>query len=287
MPTPPKDYYRILQVDPAAEPEVIAAAYRRLSLKYHPDISSAAGATLRMQEINEAYEVLKEPAKRARYDRERNARSSGSTQADDERWREEAGAEWRRGATGSSENTRTEERRRAEYERQQREKAGKASGRAGETAEPGVHGFRAIPRGARVVKAFSREPVYCDGNYFQEHTVPGSYWIDVGFEWVARDVTTLMTTWPFIAVSVTVDGQLIESTQRQSKGPEEAVLPRANETRFGYMMTDALYVPPLALGDHTIVWTINFPRDIDDGWITYFRGTEIVITSLLHVVKTG
>jgi len=72
MTTSGKDYYRILQVDPAAEPEVIEAAYRRLALKYHPDVNRSPDAKQRMQEINEAYEMLRVPLKRASYDRERD-----------------------------------------------------------------------------------------------------------------------------------------------------------------------------------------------------------------------
>jgi len=70
-----KDYYKILQVDPSAEAEVIAAAYKRLALKYHPDTNKDRNATLRMQEINEAYEVLHDPIKRAEYDRHREGES--------------------------------------------------------------------------------------------------------------------------------------------------------------------------------------------------------------------
>lgn len=70
---PSRDYYRILQVDPAAEQEVIEAAYRRLARKYHPDSNQSLDATRRMQEINEAYEVLRDPARRAEYDAERAA----------------------------------------------------------------------------------------------------------------------------------------------------------------------------------------------------------------------
>lgn len=66
-----KDYYAILQVDPRAEPEVVEAAYRRLSRKYHPDISGEADAGHRMRELNEAYEVLSDPARRRAYDRRR------------------------------------------------------------------------------------------------------------------------------------------------------------------------------------------------------------------------
>ncbi len=71
-----KDFYKILQVDPAAETEVIAAAYKRLAQKYHPDINPSPDATRRMQEINAAYEVLSHPDRRSLYDRERLARST-------------------------------------------------------------------------------------------------------------------------------------------------------------------------------------------------------------------
>lgn len=67
----PNDYYRVLQVDPAAEPEVIKAAYHRLAEKYHPDKAFSPDAVDRMQEINEAYETLGDITKRAKYDRKR------------------------------------------------------------------------------------------------------------------------------------------------------------------------------------------------------------------------
>ena len=66
-----KDYYAMLQVDPRAEPEVIEAAYRRLSRKYHPDVREEADAGQRMRELNEAFEVLSDPARRRAYDRHR------------------------------------------------------------------------------------------------------------------------------------------------------------------------------------------------------------------------
>lgn len=51
-------YYTILQVDPLAEQEVIEAAYRRLSRKYHPDVNSAPEAAERMRTINLAHATL-------------------------------------------------------------------------------------------------------------------------------------------------------------------------------------------------------------------------------------
>ena len=65
------DPYKILQVDPEAEDEVIAAAYRRLARKYHPDTATGAEAVGRMAAINAAWEVLGNPKRRAAHDRQR------------------------------------------------------------------------------------------------------------------------------------------------------------------------------------------------------------------------
>lgn len=66
----PSDPYKTLQVDSEAEDEVIAAAYRRLARKYHPD-AAGADAAPRMAAINAAWEILGDPARRAAFDRER------------------------------------------------------------------------------------------------------------------------------------------------------------------------------------------------------------------------
>jgi curved DNA-binding protein CbpA len=73
-----KDYYRILQVDPQAEHEVIEAAYRRLMRKYHPDVLSpderGSDEVLRkVQELNEAYEVVGDAENRQAFDLSRDA----------------------------------------------------------------------------------------------------------------------------------------------------------------------------------------------------------------------
>jgi len=69
------DLYRVLQVDPQAETEVVEAAYRRLARKYHPDTREVAGNTTpRMQELNGAWAVLRDPERRADYDRTRASR---------------------------------------------------------------------------------------------------------------------------------------------------------------------------------------------------------------------
>lgn len=65
------DLYKILQVDPKADPEVIDAAYRRLARKLHPDVNPAHNATERMTEINAAYYVLRDGRRRIEYDRKR------------------------------------------------------------------------------------------------------------------------------------------------------------------------------------------------------------------------
>jgi hypothetical protein len=63
-----EDYYKILQVDPSAEPEVIDVAFRRLARKYHPDVDPSPKATEKMTKINTAHEVLIDPIKRRAYD---------------------------------------------------------------------------------------------------------------------------------------------------------------------------------------------------------------------------
>src|SRR2546430_8753061 len=68
MPDHP-DYYETLQVSPRAAPFVIDAAYKNLAHKYHPDVNPNSDAHQRMAELNRAMEVLRDPGRRAEYDR--------------------------------------------------------------------------------------------------------------------------------------------------------------------------------------------------------------------------
>lgn len=65
---PEPTLYQVLQVDPAADPEVIDAAFRRLALKYHPDRSTVPDAAERMRELLDAKACLADPVKRRAYD---------------------------------------------------------------------------------------------------------------------------------------------------------------------------------------------------------------------------
>ncbi len=63
-----KDYYDTLGVSRGAPAEEIKRAYRKLARKYHPDVSKEKNAEAKFKDVQEAYEVLKDPEKRASYD---------------------------------------------------------------------------------------------------------------------------------------------------------------------------------------------------------------------------
>ena len=63
-----KDYYKVLGVARGASPEEIKKAFRKLAFQHHPDHNHQEGAEAKFKEINEAYQVLSDPEKRANYD---------------------------------------------------------------------------------------------------------------------------------------------------------------------------------------------------------------------------
>jgi curved DNA-binding protein len=63
-----KDYYEVLGVTRGAGAEEVKRAYRKLARKFHPDVSKERNAESRFKEVQEAYEVLRDPEKRAAYD---------------------------------------------------------------------------------------------------------------------------------------------------------------------------------------------------------------------------
>lgn len=71
------DYYTVLGVPRDASAEQIKKAYRKLAMKYHPDVADTPDAAERFKEIGEAYEVLHDPNKRAMYDRGGNPMGGG------------------------------------------------------------------------------------------------------------------------------------------------------------------------------------------------------------------
>ena len=73
------DHYEVLQISPNAEPETVHRVYRLLAQRFHPD-NKETGSDHRFRAISEAYTVLSDPAKRAKYDVSYNARRK-------DRWR--------------------------------------------------------------------------------------------------------------------------------------------------------------------------------------------------------
>ena len=77
-----RDYYEVLGVDKTADEKEIKKAYRKLAMKYHPDVSEEEGSEEKFKEISEAYAVLSDDEKRQRYDQFGHAGMEGFTAED-------------------------------------------------------------------------------------------------------------------------------------------------------------------------------------------------------------
>ena len=65
-----KDYYQILQIPFGSSTDQIKMAYKSQAKRWHPDLNPGIDTTTQMQDINEAYLILRDPGKRARYNEE-------------------------------------------------------------------------------------------------------------------------------------------------------------------------------------------------------------------------
>jgi curved DNA-binding protein CbpA len=68
MADPKRTHYVVLMLAETADADIISTVYRKLAKRYHPDVDPSPEAALRMSEINEAYAMLRDPDRRARYD---------------------------------------------------------------------------------------------------------------------------------------------------------------------------------------------------------------------------
>ncbi|MBU4547692.1 MAG: DnaJ domain-containing protein, partial [Euryarchaeota archaeon] len=77
-----RDYYEVLGVDKGSDKKEIKKAYRKLAMKYHPDVSDDAEAADKFKEISEAYAVLSDEEKRSTYDQFGHSGMNGFSQED-------------------------------------------------------------------------------------------------------------------------------------------------------------------------------------------------------------
>ncbi len=87
-----KDYYKIMGLTKTATKDEIKRSYKKLARKYHPDVSKEENSETKFKELGEAYEVLKDPEKRAAYDQLEERWKSGAGNTPPPDW--EAGFEF-------------------------------------------------------------------------------------------------------------------------------------------------------------------------------------------------
>jgi molecular chaperone DnaJ len=75
-----RDYYEVLGINKSSTQDEIKKAFRKLAMKYHPDVNKEKGAEEKFKEINEAYEVLSDENKKSVYDRYGHEGLSGAGQ---------------------------------------------------------------------------------------------------------------------------------------------------------------------------------------------------------------
>lgn len=88
-----KDYYQILGIAPSASKQEIKEAYRRMSLRWHPDRNLGVDVTQIMQDINEAYRILQDDCSRSRYEKEYQAFTQ-QRESKDSKGQETKAASW-------------------------------------------------------------------------------------------------------------------------------------------------------------------------------------------------
>ena len=124
-----KDYYKILGVEAEADAKTIKTAYRKLARKYHPDVSSEKDAEKHFKEVGEAYEVLKDPEKRAAYDELGQQFRAGQDFRPPPGW--DTGFEFSEGGRGRAEDFGFSDFFESIYGRQYRNAGARESGRQG------------------------------------------------------------------------------------------------------------------------------------------------------------
>jgi hypothetical protein len=141
------------------------------------------------------------------------------------------------------------------------------------------------PKGALVVQAFSKYEALCGGLLEQQRELPAGSWVDLGIDWDAIDRRTVLATWPFLDIQITLDGVEIPDPTSYARAPRYISILCPDQLYEGWEIALRIFLPPGTLppGDHVVIWKTTPKQDVDDGWSIYPKGVSLYAKSRLLV----
>jgi hypothetical protein len=145
--------------------------------------------------------------------------------------------------------------------------------------------YHEAPAGVKVLKAFSLEEALCQGKTEQSHILPNDAWVFLGIIGFYRSVEKAEAAWPILQIEIWLDGKPVAAPKDYTTGPYSFSILCANRKLDGFIVETSIFVPPLPVGMHEVVWKLKAESDIDDGWDFIPAGVSWKVSSNLSVIN--